>query len=311
MRWILIVLFRAVGALGNQQVRCETTAADFTIELHREWAPLGVDRFVELVEAGFFDDQIIYRVVPGHAAHFGVAPDPDVQAKWQQATIQDDPQLKIPFSKGTVSFLGNTPLPNSRSTHILISDEPHGTSMGSAPHERPIGRITDATDRDNFFKNCHSGYGDTNHLKKRLATKGNEALTEFPELSRIDTCYLVELGRTKSSTASNTGSDTGIAAAGSSEKGSSLKGKEPHSSTCEVCVDVLNRVGRLLTSSNRREQGQVEEAIRTFCRKGTQREQELAAQQEKMVRIVLAIALSDTSIITLIRDTLLLTVLLL
>jgi cyclophilin family peptidyl-prolyl cis-trans isomerase len=271
MWWLLIILFHVVGA-SEQQVRCETTAGEFTIELHRGWAPNGHDRFVELVDAGFFDDQIIYRVLPGHAVHFGIAPDPAVQALWQTSTIEDDPPRQIPFTKGTVSFLGNSPLPNSRSTHILISDEPHGASMGNAHHERPIGRIRDASESSLFLQSCYSEYGDTNHLKVALTKRGNSAAAKFPELSRIETCYLVQPIGQPSAKADATTTD---------------QNRSRNRRVCEVCIGVLNRVGVLLDSPSRRNQNEVESAIRRFCSKKTPQqkgEPDRAPQHEKMVR---------------------------
>ena len=40
------------------RVNFTTTAGEFVIELHDEYSPLGVARFLELVEAGFFTDQV-------------------------------------------------------------------------------------------------------------------------------------------------------------------------------------------------------------------------------------------------------------
>ena len=33
--------------------------------VHPEWAPLGAARFLELIDANYFDECVIYRVVPG------------------------------------------------------------------------------------------------------------------------------------------------------------------------------------------------------------------------------------------------------
>ena len=79
--------------------------------------------------------------IPGFLVQFGVAADPKVQAQWQEKRFKDDPKLGVPFTKGTVSFAGNGV--DSRSSHIFISDEPHGSSLGNAHHERPFGRIED------------------------------------------------------------------------------------------------------------------------------------------------------------------------
>ena len=53
----------------------------------------------QLVESGFFSDQILYRVLPGFLVQFGVAGDPRVQARWSGNKIPDDPQLHVPFTQ--------------------------------------------------------------------------------------------------------------------------------------------------------------------------------------------------------------------
>ena len=152
-------------------------------------APKGFDRIIDLIEAGFFDDNIVYRVVAGSHIQFGLPANPKMLAAWRQ--IPDDPpQPAIQFSRGTVSFLGDSPLPNSRSTQILISDEPHGLSMGSAPHERPIGRIIDPEEATSFLASCYAGYGDTNFLSTKLRQQGNAAAAQYPKLTRIGTCTI-------------------------------------------------------------------------------------------------------------------------
>ncbi len=44
------------AAPAEYQVKIATSAGDFTIEAHRDWAPRGADRFYNLVRAGFYDD---------------------------------------------------------------------------------------------------------------------------------------------------------------------------------------------------------------------------------------------------------------
>src|ERR1035437_10137621 len=41
-----------------------TTAGDFVVEVHREWAPFGADRFYNLVRYGYFTNAAFFRVVP-------------------------------------------------------------------------------------------------------------------------------------------------------------------------------------------------------------------------------------------------------
>ena len=66
-----------------------TTAGDFTIEVTREWSPLGADRFYNLIQVGFFEDIAIFRAIEGFMAQFGIHGDPgssplikDFQPPW-------------------------------------------------------------------------------------------------------------------------------------------------------------------------------------------------------------------------------------
>ena len=50
-------------APDNYKVQFTTTKGDFTVEVHRDWAPLGADRFYNLVKNGFFDNARFFRVI--------------------------------------------------------------------------------------------------------------------------------------------------------------------------------------------------------------------------------------------------------
>src|SRR5215467_2803345 len=76
------------------RVKFATTKGDFTVEVHRDWAPLGADRFYNLVKLGFFNDVAFFRVIKGFMMQFGIAGDPAVARQWQPATIKDDPAGK-------------------------------------------------------------------------------------------------------------------------------------------------------------------------------------------------------------------------
>ena len=47
---------------AQYRVRVETSRGRFVLEVHRDWAPVGADRFYNLVRAGFYDDSRFYRV---------------------------------------------------------------------------------------------------------------------------------------------------------------------------------------------------------------------------------------------------------
>src|ERR1039458_910861 len=73
------------------KVKFSTTHGDFVVEVHRDWSPLGADRFYNLVKSHYFTDVAFFRNVPNFIVQFGMAPDPKVGAVWQNATIKDDP----------------------------------------------------------------------------------------------------------------------------------------------------------------------------------------------------------------------------
>ena len=96
----------------------ETTKGTFVIEVHRDWAPVGADRFYNLVKNGFYDDCQLFRVVPGFMVQFGIHGDPAVSAAWMSARIQDDPP-KQSNKRGYITFAKGGP--NSRTTQVFIN----------------------------------------------------------------------------------------------------------------------------------------------------------------------------------------------
>jgi len=95
-----------------------TTKGDFTVDVHRDWAPLGADRFYNLVKNGFFTNSAFFRVVPGFIVQFGLGPNPEVNKVWEMAAIKDDP-VKNSNKRGTLVFA--TAGPNTRTTQLFIN----------------------------------------------------------------------------------------------------------------------------------------------------------------------------------------------
>jgi len=134
------------------QVRVATTQGDFTIQLHRSWAPIGVDRFYNLVRAGFYNDSRFYRVIRGDFVQFGIAGNPAVAGVWRDETIADDshPRSNTP---GTVAFamIGK----DQRTTQIYINlrDNSRRDPDGFAP----MGEVIAGMD---VVNRLYSGYGE-------------------------------------------------------------------------------------------------------------------------------------------------------
>ncbi|CAM9775034.1 unnamed protein product, partial [Sphacelaria rigidula] len=69
-------------------------------QVHHNWAPLGAQRFVELVEDDFFTDVAFFRCVENFLVQFGISPDPEKNMKWRErGSIPDDPSQGMEFKR--------------------------------------------------------------------------------------------------------------------------------------------------------------------------------------------------------------------
>ena len=101
------------------KAKFDTSAGEFVITVTRAWAPLGADRFYNLVKNGFYDGTRFFRVVPNFMVQWGINGDPDIQRNWANANIKDDPAGKKSNARGTITFANRGP--NSRSTQLFIN----------------------------------------------------------------------------------------------------------------------------------------------------------------------------------------------
>ena len=85
------------------KAKFDTSKGTFVIEVHRDWAPNGADRFYNLVKNGFYDDARFFRVIDGFMVQFGINGDPQLSAVWREAHIKDDP-VRRATSRGFVTF---------------------------------------------------------------------------------------------------------------------------------------------------------------------------------------------------------------
>jgi peptidyl-prolyl cis-trans isomerase A (cyclophilin A) len=167
------------------KVKLDTSKGEVVIEVHRDWAPRGADRFYALVQDKFFDEARFFRVLPGFVAQFGLAKDPKVTAAWNQA-IPDDP-VKQTNTRGTVTFA--TAGPNTRTTQLFINTGENGGSLDSQGFS-PFGKVIEGM---SVVDHLYSGYGEGSPQgqgpdQARITAEGNEYLTsKFGELDYIKT----------------------------------------------------------------------------------------------------------------------------
>jgi peptidyl-prolyl cis-trans isomerase A (cyclophilin A) len=166
------------------RVKFTTTKGDFVVEVHRDWAPLGADRFYNLVRNRFFNDAAFFRYVPNFIVQFGLPANPAVAAVWKDATIKDDP-VKESNKPGTVVFA--TAGPNTRTTQLFINFGDNGRSLDSQGFA-PFGTVIEGME---VAKSLYSGYGESPD-QGRITSEGKAYLDKnFPRLDRILTTTVI------------------------------------------------------------------------------------------------------------------------
>lgn len=166
-------------------VRLETGKGLIVIEVHREWSPLGADRFYNLVRAGYYDQVRFHRVIAGKWAQFGVHGDPKVSAVWRTRTIPDDPPGES-NRRGTVAFA--FAVPNGRTTQVFFNLRDNSATHDKEPFT-PFGKIIEGmevADKLNAEYGETSGGGIRAGKQAPLFEGGNAWLKEnFPRLDYI------------------------------------------------------------------------------------------------------------------------------
>lgn len=165
------------------EVKFTTTKGDFVVAVTRAWAPLGADRFYNLVVNKFFDDAAFFRVVPNFIVQFGLSADPAVNRVWRSASIKDDPVAQS-NKPGTITFA--TAGPHTRTTQLFVNFGNNNFLDGQG--FSPFGQVTQGMD---VVKKLHSGYGEKPD-QGAITTQGKAYLDKnFPNLDSIKTATIV------------------------------------------------------------------------------------------------------------------------
>jgi peptidyl-prolyl cis-trans isomerase A (cyclophilin A) len=161
-----------------------TTKGDIVIEVHRDWAPIGADRFYNMVKNGFFTDVSFFRAIQGFMVQFGISPSPAISKAWHSATLKDDP-VKQSNTRGYVTF-AKTGAPDSRTTQMFINlvDNSRLDPSGFAP----IGTVVEGMD---VVDKLYMGYGEgapngAGPDQQQIVDEGKPYLDKsFPQLDSI------------------------------------------------------------------------------------------------------------------------------
>merc|ERR1712218_202920 len=87
-----------------------------SIQVNRTLAPLGSDRFYQLVQDGFYNQSALFRVVPGFVLQFGISGNSSLNDKWLHTVIKDDPVVGS-NTRGTISFAIDGP--DTRTSQVV------------------------------------------------------------------------------------------------------------------------------------------------------------------------------------------------
>ena len=176
-------------APASYSVKLVTNEGPIIIDVEREWAPHGADRFYNLVRAGYFDGNYFFRTIAGFMSQVGLHGDPDITAAWADASIPDDPVTQS-NTEGMVTFAMAGP--DTRTTQIFINlkDNTFLDSQGFPP----FGKVRD-------MKNAHKlwvGYGESRSggglgpEQPLIMERGNAYLeADFPDLDRIEKARII------------------------------------------------------------------------------------------------------------------------
>jgi peptidyl-prolyl cis-trans isomerase A (cyclophilin A) len=168
-------------APATYKVKFETSKGAFVVEVQRDWAPNGADRFYNLVKNGYFDDTRFFRVMPDFMVQFGINGDPAVNAAWRAARIKDDP-VRQSNKKGHITYA--TSGADSRTTQVFINFKDNAGLDGQG--FAPFGRVVSGM---NVVETLNGEYGDGAPRGRgpdqgRLQMEGNAYLAK--EFSRMD-----------------------------------------------------------------------------------------------------------------------------
>jgi peptidyl-prolyl cis-trans isomerase A (cyclophilin A) len=176
-------------APDTYKVKFDTSQGSFEIEVHRDWAPNGADRFYNLVKNGFYNDGRFFRVIKGFMVQFGINGNPQISKVWRDANIKDDP-VKASNKRGMITFA--TAGPDTRTTQVFVNfgDNAGLDDQGFAPFGQVISgmEVVDALYAE-YGEGAPQGHGPNQGVVQSM---GNAYLAKaFPKLDYIKTATIV------------------------------------------------------------------------------------------------------------------------
>jgi peptidyl-prolyl cis-trans isomerase A (cyclophilin A) len=175
-------------APATYKVKFDTSKGVFVVEVHRDLAPNGADRFYNLVKNGFYNDARFFRVISGFMVQFGINGNPQLSKVWRDANIKDDP-VKASNKRGMITFA--TAGPDTRTTQVFIN---FGNNAGLDDQGfAPFGQVISGME---VVDSLYSAYGEgaprgDGPDQGLVQSQGNTYLKkDFPKLDYIKTATI-------------------------------------------------------------------------------------------------------------------------
>lgn len=174
----------------NYSARFETSKGIFELQVTRSWSPLAADWLYQMLKLKFYDNTLIYRVVPNFVVQFGNM-DTIFTKKMELHKLADEPVLKSNL-KGFVSYAragketrGNDLFINLKDNQRL--DTVHVEGVVGYP---VLGQITKGMD---VVESFYAQYGNkTLEIYDSLSSNRPKFMQLFPMLDSIKRAYLIE-----------------------------------------------------------------------------------------------------------------------
>ena len=163
------------------KAKFDTSKGAFVLEVHRDWAPNGADRFYNLVKHGFYDNVRFFRVISGFMVQFGINGDPKLAAKWREAQMKDDP-VRQSNKRGTITYAMAGPDTRTSQVFINFADNSSLDRQGFSPFGRVVSGM-------NVIDKLNAEYGEGAPRGRgpdqgRIQAEGNAYLMR--EFGRLD-----------------------------------------------------------------------------------------------------------------------------
>jgi peptidyl-prolyl cis-trans isomerase A (cyclophilin A) len=170
-------------------VAFETTRGRFDVMAHTSWAPVGADRFYDLVRRSFYDSTTVFRVVKGFVAQFGISGNPKVSAAWRNRRLGDD-RARENNTRGRVSYASGGP--GTRTTQLFINyaDNVRLDTLGGIGYP-PFGEVVRGME---VVDSLYAEYGGAPSARQdSISRLGNEYLRRnYPKLDMIRTARVIQ-----------------------------------------------------------------------------------------------------------------------